>query len=123
MQHRILICVRGVCSEPRLGQQLEQKLNALIAQHGLDDPEHPQHASCRLTNCLAVCEDGPIIIVHPEAIKYRRVDAAALERIFQQHLLHNEPVAELQVKALPPRPIKPSHSSKNPFRRNSKQRD
>jgi (2Fe-2S) ferredoxin len=39
------------------------------------------------------------MIIHPEAVRYRLVDEAALERIFQQHLLGGEPVTDL---LLPP---------------------
>jgi (2Fe-2S) ferredoxin len=54
---------------------------------------------------LGVCEDGPIMIVHPEAIKYGHVTEAALERIFLQHLLQNQPVEELIVHPPSSRPI------------------
>jgi (2Fe-2S) ferredoxin len=102
---RVLICVRGQCAESGRGRQLERRLNELIQQHGLDDPDHPQHTSCAITNCLGVCMNGPIMIVHPEIIKYQHVDPAALESIFQQHLLKGQPVEELIVHQPPSRPI------------------
>jgi (2Fe-2S) ferredoxin len=102
---RVLICVRGQCAESNRGFKLEQHLLELIRQHGLDAPGHPQHTTCTVTNCLGVCTNGPIIIVHPEAIKYQQVDRTALERIFHCHLLHNQPVEELRVKQLPAKPI------------------
>lgn len=94
---RVLICVRGECAGSELGKQLEKELNELIQQHGLDDFDHPQHVTCRITNCLAVCSHGPVMIVHPEGVKYQRVDRAALERIFEQHLLNNKPVEAYRV--------------------------
>jgi (2Fe-2S) ferredoxin len=84
---------------------LERRLNELIQQHGLDDSDHPQHTRCTITNCLGVCINGPIMVIHPEIIKYQHVDAAALERIFQQHLLQGQPVEELIVHQSPSRPI------------------
>lgn len=104
---RVLICVRGQCAESNQGKRLEKRLNELIEQYGLADSAHPQHVSCTITNCLGVCEDGPIMIVHPEAIKYGHVTEAALERIFQQHLLGNQPVEDLIVSPPPSRPILP----------------
>ena len=112
---RVLICVRGQCAESNQGQRLEKRLTELIEQHGLDDSNHPQHVSCTLTNCLGVCADGPIIIVHPEAIKYQHVNEAALERIFQQHLLRGQPVEELIVRQQPSRPILPKKPNKDKF--------
>ena len=102
---RVLICVRGQCAESSRGFKLEQYLLDLIRQHGLDNPAHPQHFACTVTNCLGVCENGPIIIVHPEAIKYQHVDQAALEQIFHRHLLHNQPVEELKVKQTPTKSV------------------
>lgn len=91
---RILICVRGQCAESGQGKQLEQQLRQLIEQHHLDRNDHPRHTTCAITNCLGVCENGPVMIVHPDGVKYHHVDAAALERIFDQHILGGQPVEE-----------------------------
>lgn len=89
---RVFICVRGKCAHPDQGKQLEKQLNQLIKQHGLDRSDHPQYTTCTLTNCLGVCQDGPIVMVHPEGIRYHQVDAAVLAHIFEDHFLHNRPV-------------------------------
>jgi len=102
---RVLICVRGLCADSAQGKRLEKRLIELISQHGLDQPAHPQYANCTLTNCLGVCADGPIMIIHPEAIKYYCPNEAALERIFEQHLLVGQPVDELIVRQLPSRSV------------------
>lgn len=101
--HRILICTRGRCAEPSAGQQLEEMCLQLIAQHGLDNPEHPQHTTCTLTNCLAVCQAGPVMIIHPAGIKYQQVNRAALERIFAEHILGGKPVEALRATQIAPR--------------------
>jgi (2Fe-2S) ferredoxin len=103
--YRIMICVRGQCAESHFGRQLEKYLMDLIEQHGLDNLEHPQHTTCQVTNCLGVCADGPIMIIHPGAIKYQHVDQAALERIFQSHILNGRPVRELMVNVAPSRSV------------------
>jgi len=100
-----MICVRGQCADSGLGRQLEKHLLHLIEQHGLDDANHPDHVSCRVTNCLAVCANGPVMIIHPEAIKYQHVDKAALEQIFESHILKGQPVEALMVKYPTSRPI------------------
>lgn len=102
---RVLICTRGQCAESSRGFKLEQRLLELLQQHGLADSTHPQYTTCTVTNCLGVCENGPVMIVHPEAIKYQQVDRAALERIFHEHLLHNQPVEELIIRQIPAKPV------------------
>jgi (2Fe-2S) ferredoxin len=118
-----MICVRGQCAESGLGKQLEQQLTFLIEQHGLDNPDHPQHVTCRITNCLGVCANGPIMIIHPEAVKYQQVDRAALERIFYNHILNGQPVEELRVKFPVSRPIaKKNNKAGNGFQKKHKKK-
>jgi (2Fe-2S) ferredoxin len=47
--------------------------------------------------CLDRCEEGPVIVVYPEATWYTYVDEQDLDEIIEEHLKHGRVVARLKI--------------------------
>lgn len=47
--------------------------------------------------CLGRCDDGPTIVIYPEATWYTYVDEQDLDEIIERHLLNGEEVERLKI--------------------------
>ena len=47
--------------------------------------------------CLNRCEEGPVVVVYPEAVWYTYVDKDDLDEIIEEHLVHGRIVKRLKI--------------------------
>lgn len=47
--------------------------------------------------CLGRCEEGPCIVVYPEAVWYTYVDKSDIDEIVEEHLRHGRTVGRLRI--------------------------
>lgn len=81
---------RGSCGA-RNAEALRQYLRDKLKEHGLSD------ARANSAGCLDQCENGPVLVVYPEAIWYRAATTQDIDRIISEHLLGGNIVTDLQL--------------------------
>lgn len=47
--------------------------------------------------CLDRCDEGPVIVVYPEAVWYTYVDQADIDEIIAEHVVHGRVVERLKI--------------------------
>jgi (2Fe-2S) ferredoxin len=47
--------------------------------------------------CLGRCEEGPVLVVYPDAVWYRYAGIEDVEEIIQEHLVHGRAVERLRI--------------------------
>lgn len=86
----VLMCCGKSCGE---NIPLLKSLKAKIAAAGLDTGDDTVRVN--RAGCLGVCEQGPIMVVHPEGVWYCDLDESKLDRIVEEHFKQGVAVAEL----------------------------
>lgn len=84
---KVFICNNGKCASTETATEIFDVLTAKIRENGLDAYDAPLRIKCLISGCLDVCENGPVMVIHPGATYYWGVDRNALENIFETHLV------------------------------------
>jgi (2Fe-2S) ferredoxin len=62
---------------------------------GLSTAQNPIRINS--AGCLGRCEQGPVLVVYPEAVWYTYVDEADLDEIIEEHLRNGREVERLKI--------------------------
>ncbi len=67
-----------------------------VKELGISNSEN--HIRINSAGCLDRCDEGPVLVVYPEAIWYTYVDESDLDEIIEKHLQCGRIVERLKIK-------------------------
>ena len=86
---QVLVCAGGACISSH-SQEVKDALERELHVHHLSD-----EVKIIETGCMGPCEHGPLVLVYPEGVLYRRVAADDVAEIVEEHCLKGRVVQRL----------------------------
>lgn len=85
----------GKCCGAAGAQAMRDYLKKRVKQLDLNGP-----GKCRINTagCMDRCEDGPLLVIYPEAVWYTYVDEHDIDEILSEHLQHGRIVERLKIR-------------------------
>ncbi|MCQ2956527.1 MAG: (2Fe-2S) ferredoxin domain-containing protein [Mycoplasmoidaceae bacterium] len=85
---QILVCASTGCLSNKSNEVIEYFKKA-IKLHKIENKVEVSQ-----TGCHGLCAQGPVVLVYPEGIFYRKVNRTSAARILEEHIIGGTPVKE-----------------------------
>jgi (2Fe-2S) ferredoxin len=82
------------CCADRGALDMQQYAKGRIKALGLNGPAHVR---INKAGCLDRCEEGPVLVVYPDAVWYTYVDRDDIDEIIDRHVVGGEIVERLKI--------------------------
>jgi (2Fe-2S) ferredoxin len=98
-KHHVFFCCNqrepgDTCCNDRGASEMQRYAKDRIAQLGL---KGKGKVRINKAGCLDRCDDGPVLVVYPEAVWYTFVDKADIDEIIDAHLVGGRVVERLRI--------------------------
>jgi (2Fe-2S) ferredoxin len=91
-RHHLLVCTGPRCTVDGQSEALFKLMARRLKDYALDKgTDAVRQTRC---NCFLVCSGGPVVVVYPDNVWYRKVSPELLDRIITEHLKNGKPVQE-----------------------------
>ena len=98
-KHHVFFC----CNQREAGESCCNALGATEMQTYAKERisqlkmEGAGHVRINKAGCLDRCDQGPVMVIYPEAVWYTYVDKEDVEEIIQEHLIGGKVVERLKI--------------------------
>jgi len=98
-KHHVFFCLNKReapenCCACHGSEAMQEYAKQRVKELGLSGPGQ---ARINQAGCLDRCEEGPCIVVYPDAVWYTYVDRADIDEIIEEHLKHGRVVERLRM--------------------------
>ncbi len=99
-RHIFLCCdqSKAKCCSFNDGMEVWNHLNKRSKAHNDSVGNLPERFARTKANCLQVCKEGPIAVVYPDGIWYKKVNIETLDKIIDNHLINGVFVEENMIQ-------------------------
>ncbi len=91
VSHHLLLCAtpsKAKCCDPSIGTISWLRLKQILKELDLENPKRASGIVLRSkVDCLRICHEGPILLIWPDGIWYKKVTPEKIEAIIKEHII------------------------------------